>query len=220
VKKIAIDAQKGGVGKTTLAVNLAVAASKRLRVALFDLDAQESAVIWSDGRELDSPHVEFLTARRLPDGIKLAEQQGFDLLIMDTPPAAGAEAMAASENADLILIPCRPSRIDLDAIKRTAKLAKSVSVPAFVVLNCAAPGAITALDQARRLVAREELQTAPAVIRERSAFKASWPLSKGVTEYEPFGKAAEEISYLKNWVFEQLHLCTPEGLKNRRSSHG
>ena len=69
MKKIAIIAQKGGVGKQPSPSNLAVAASKRLKVALFDLDSQESAVIWSDYRKLDAPH-EFLTERRLSDAIR------------------------------------------------------------------------------------------------------------------------------------------------------
>jgi chromosome partitioning protein len=83
-KKIAIVAQKGGSGKSTNAVNLAVAASKRLQVKLFDLDPQESDSVWADGRKLESPHVEFLTARRLREGLDQSEAEGFDLAIIDT----------------------------------------------------------------------------------------------------------------------------------------
>ena len=82
-KVYAVANQKGGVGKTTVAVNLAVAAGPKS--ALFDLDPQESAVIWADRRKAESPHVEFLTERRLPDGLKAAEQRGFALAIIDTP---------------------------------------------------------------------------------------------------------------------------------------
>jgi chromosome partitioning protein len=60
VKKIALIAQKGGVGKTTLAVNLAVAMqASGLKTTLFDLDPQESAVMWADRRQDEFPHVEF-----------------------------------------------------------------------------------------------------------------------------------------------------------------
>src|SRR5262245_5097458 len=134
-KILALIAQKGGVGKTTIAVNLAVAAG--VRTALFDLDQQESAVMWSDRRQHDQPHVEFLTERRLPDGLKAAEQGNFALVIIDTPPAAGPQAFTAAQAADLVLIPCRPSLIDLDAIRRTGQLIKSAGVPAFVVFNAA-----------------------------------------------------------------------------------
>jgi chromosome partitioning protein len=123
VKTVSLIAQKGGVGKTTIAVNLAVTAG--LRTILFDLDPQESAVMWADRRKMDSPHVEFLTDRRLSEGLKAAEQGQFELAVIDTPPAAGPQAFTAAMAADLVLIPCRPSLVDLDAIYRTAQLIKS-----------------------------------------------------------------------------------------------
>jgi chromosome partitioning protein len=87
VKTIALIAQKGRVGKTTMAVSLAVASGSR--TAIFDLDPQESAAIWADLRESDLPHVEFLTERRLAEGLKAAERGVFELAIIDTPPALG-----------------------------------------------------------------------------------------------------------------------------------
>ena len=93
-----------------------------MRAILFDLDQQESSVIWADRRTNDMPHVEFLTKRRLAEGLKAAERGKYELAIVDTPPAAGPQAYTAAQAADLILIPCRPSLIDLfDAIRRTAK---------------------------------------------------------------------------------------------------
>ncbi len=208
MKKIALIAQKGGVGKTTIAVNLAVAAG--LKTALFDLDQQESAVIWADRRKSESPHVEFLTERRLPEALKAAEQGKFDLVIIDTPPAAGPQAFTAAQAADLILIPCRPSLVDLDAIRRTAQLVKSAGIPAFVVFNAAPHSATTLLEDARAIVIGAGLSPAPVVLRERSAYRASWPLGKAVVETEPKSKAAKEMSELKDWVLAQLQVCTPE----------
>jgi chromosome partitioning protein len=219
VKTIAFIAQKGGVGKTTLAVNLAVSAGPK--AALFDLDSQESAVIWADRRKAESPHVEFLTERRLPDGLKAAEAQGFTLAIIDTPPAAGPQAFTAAQAADLVLIPCRPSLVDLDAIRRTAQLIKSAGITAYVVFNAAPPGATTLLDDARAIVEAAGLLVAPVVLRERSAFRAAWPLGKGVSETEPEGKAAGEIAALKKWVFEQMQMCTPARVQKKKAvAHG
>jgi chromosome partitioning protein len=213
VKTIALIAQKGGVGKTTLAVNLAVAAG--LPTILFDLDQQESAVIWADRRKSDTPHVEFLTERRLSEGLKAAGRGNFELVIIDTPPAAGPQAFTAAQAADLVPIPCRPSLVDLDAIRRTAQLVKSASVSAFVVFNAARHSATTLLDDARAIVEGAGLSAAPVVLRERSAYRASWPLGKTVTEIEPNGKAAQEISRLKAWIFAQLQVCTPSSLQTR-----
>jgi len=207
VKTIALIAQKGGVGKTTLAVNLAVASG--LKAAIFDLDQQESAAIWADRRKSEIPHVEFLTERRLADGLKAAERGNFELAIIDTPPAAGPQAFTAAQASDLILIPCRPSLVDLDAIKRTAQLIKSLNIPAFVVFNAAPPSATTLIEDARFIAQESGLQPAPVVLRERSAYRASWPLGKAVVEVEPDSKAAQEINELKDWVLAQLQACTP-----------
>lgn len=215
MKTIALIAQKGGVGKTTLAVNLAVAAG--MRTALFDLDQQESAVIWADRRKSEMPHVEFLTERRLSEGLKAAERGNFDLSIIDTPPAAGPQAYTAAQAADLILIPCRPSLIDLDAIRRTAQLVKSAGVPAFVVFNAAPHSATTLLEDARAIVEESGLTTAPAVLRERSAYRAAWPIGKTVVEIEPKGKAAHEISALTKWVLAQLQVCTPSKVQKHKA---
>jgi chromosome partitioning protein len=219
VKTVALIAQKGGVGKTTLAVNLAVAAGPT--TALFDLDPQESAVIWSDRRQAETPHVEFLTERRLSDGLKAAGKQGFDLAVIDTPPAAGPQALTAAEAAGLVLVPCRPSLVDLDAIRRTAQLIKSAGIKAYVVFNAAPPGATTLLEDARAIVEGTGMSVAPVILRERSAYRAAWPVGKGVTETEPKGKAAGEISDLKKWVFEQLQMCTPSKVqKKKATTHG
>jgi chromosome partitioning protein len=207
MKTIALIAQKGGVGKTTLAVNLAVASG--LKSAIFDLDPQESAAIWADRRKGELPHVEFLTERRLPDGLKAAAAGGFDLAIIDTPPAAGPQAFSAAQHSNLILIPCRPSLVDLDAIRRTAQLIKSLSIPAFVVFNAAPHSATTLLEDARAIAEEAGLLCAPTVLRERSAFRASWPMGKAVIETEPDSKAAQEILELKDWVLAQLQVCTP-----------
>ena len=59
---------------------------------------------------------------------------------------------------------------------------------------------------------------APVVLRERGAYRAAWPLGKTVVEIEPAGKAALEIAQLKDWVFEQLHMCTPALVQKCRGS--
>ncbi len=214
MKIITLAAQKGGVGKTTLAVNLAVAAQAiGIKTALFDLDPQESATAWSERRAADLPHVEPISARRLDQAIDAAEAGGFGLTIIDTPPAAGAEAAAAAQRADMVLIPCRPSLIDLDAIRRTAQLITSTGRAGLVVLNAAPPTASTLLDDARTLAEATGLKVARTVLRERSAYRAAWPYGLGVIEHEPKGKAAQEIALLQQFIFDELKVCTPANVK-------
>lgn len=231
MKTIAIVAQKGGVGKTTLAVNLAVAAEVAgIPVALFDLDRQESAAMWADTRQEKlpreskdkPPHVEYLTERRLEAAITAAREQGFAFALIDTPPNAGIEATTAVKLADLVLIPCAPSYIEIVAIRTTAQLVKSLNKPAFAVLNTAPASATNLLEDARTLIAQkgEGLSMAPVVLRERSAYRAAWPLGKGVVESEPDSKAAIEISALLDWVCSQLQLSKQQAAKKGRKAHG
>jgi cellulose biosynthesis protein BcsQ len=107
--------------------------------------------------------------------------------------------------------------IDLDAIRRTAQLIKSAEVSAFVVLNAAPHSATTLLEDARAIVEGTGLSVAPIVLRERSAYRAAWPLGKTVTETDPRGKAAREISELQNWIFAQMQMCKPEGAQKRKT---
>lgn len=205
MKVVTFAAQKGGVGKTTLAVNIAVAASARgTRTALFDLDPQESATAWSERRSNDDPHIEPISARRLGQAIEAARAAGFDFAIIDTPPAAGSEAAEAAQRADLVIIPCRPSLVDLDAIKTTAQLIASTGRPGVVVLNAAPPTATALIKDACLLVRETGLDVASTIIRERSAYRAAWPLGQGVIEYEPSGKAATEIASLLDFIFDKL----------------
>jgi chromosome partitioning protein len=115
---IAFIAQKGGVGKTTLAVNLAIAAG--IRTILIDFDQQENAVIWADRPKSDSPTWSSSPSVACP---KRSERQsrGFEWAIIDTPPAAGQQAFTVAQAADLVLIPCRPSPVDLAAIRPRPK---------------------------------------------------------------------------------------------------
>jgi chromosome partitioning protein len=94
-------------------------------------------------------------------------------------------------------------------------------VPAFVVFNAAPPSATTLVEDAKAIVDAAGLAVAPTVLRERSAYRAAWPLGRAVIENEPYGKAAQEISELQDWVCAQLKMCTPDTLKAKRKvAHG
>jgi len=126
MKVLAIVSQKGGAGKTTLATHLAVAAETHgLSTALFDLDQQASAALWSDRRGEGFPAVVPAQAPRLAGLIEQARQKGADLVILDTPPEASAVAVEAVRHADACLIPCRPSGLDLAAIPASILIAKN-----------------------------------------------------------------------------------------------
>ncbi len=136
MKTIAIVSRKGGAGKTTLAVHLAVAASiKGKQTAIIDRDPQASAAGWGDSRASDTPAVVSAQAARLPKVLETAIIAGADLAIIDTAPHSETAALAAIRAADLILIPCRLAILDLRAISDTIDLVNLTKKTATVVLN-------------------------------------------------------------------------------------
>jgi CobQ/CobB/MinD/ParA nucleotide binding domain len=95
MKTIVIISQKGGAGKTTVAIHRAVAAEQRgMNTALFDLDPQASASSWSDKRNAPSPAVVSAQAARLPGLLKHAAEQSADLVIIDSAPNADSASLA------------------------------------------------------------------------------------------------------------------------------
>lgn len=200
---VSIVSQKGGAGKTTLAVHLATAAQQAgLTVAVIDLDPQATARRWGEKRgrvpEVVSDH-----AIRLPALLEAARANGADLVFVDTAPNADQAALGAARAADLILIPCRPSAFDLEAVEATLTLAELAKKTAFVVLNAAAPrSGLT--NEARAALAAKGTNVAPPVIHQRAAFVNGVIDGRTAPEIEPNGKAAGEVGELWRWLRDQL----------------
>ena len=145
MKTIAIIAQKGGSGKSTIAVHLAAYAhSQNIYPALCDLDPQGSAYDWNQGRienDSKSPKLDFIRAKESELALvkKMSEDKGVKFLIIDTAPHSNKDAAQAAKLADFVLMPCRPSRFDLKALITTAEIAKLSNTAAAVVINQAPP---------------------------------------------------------------------------------
>lgn len=208
VRTIAVISQKGGAGKSTIAIHLAVAAYLGgHRCAIVDLDPQATARKWGDKRQADGPEVVGDHAERLPQLVDTARANGADLLIIDTAPNADRASLAAARAADLILIPCRPAAFDLEAIEATRDLADIAKKPAWVVLS-SAPARSAIVEEARRGLEAGGAKVAPQTIHHRVAYSYAVIDGRSASEYEPDGKAAEEVASLFAWASKQVGLPT------------
>ena len=206
MKVIAVISQKGGAGKTTLALHLAVAAEQDgKQTAVIDLDPQASATSWGDSREAETPVIVSAQASRLANVLEAARNAGAALAIIDTAPHSERDALGAARAADLILIPCRPAILDLRAIGNTVDLARIAEKAAAVVLNTVPPRGNIA-DDASQAVQGYNVDIAPVHIGQRAAFQHA--LTGGLTaqEYEPGGKAADEVLQLYKWICSIVNL--------------
>jgi len=216
MQTIALIAQKGGTGKTTLALSLAVAAEADGKVTLvIDLDPQASMCKWGDRREADAPAVIDAQPARLASALQRAEDAGVDLVIVDTPARVEHAAAEAARVADLVIVPCKPSIHDLETLQTTTELIRGrAHRPPVVVLN-AVPAYGARCEQAAEAIRAMGVAVCPATIGQRVAFEYAAQLGQSVAEYEPDGKAASEIRHVYKLICRVLDTATKDKEKRK-----
>jgi chromosome partitioning protein len=222
MKVLGLLSRKGGSGKTTLAIHLAVAAQAAgQRVLLVDLDPQRSAAAWWRARESDTPQLEETDPANLGGLLEAANGAGIDLVVIDTRPSVEADAVQVAALSDLVLVPTRPAILDLRAILATLDIVKGSRRRAAIVLNAcqAARGGIgeaAATSDARKALRAFGVEVAPVTVVQRAAFSHALVGGQTVTETEPDGKAAKEIRAL--WRFADKEMAGEQKTQLQRST--
>src|SRR5262249_16637153 len=142
---------------------------------------------WKDSRggEETPPVVVSLQFSRLAPTLAASKADGADFAFIDSAPHSDSVASAAAKAADLILIPCRPGILDVNAIATPADIAKLAQKPAFVVLNTVPPQGTGIAADARAAVAKHGLEVAPVTIHQRAAYSYSLTDGRVAMEAEP-----------------------------------
>lgn len=211
MKVISFVTQKGGAGKTTLAVCLAVAAEAAgEKVFLLDLDPQGSLTSWGKTRTADSPAVDAVTPAKLTAALSAIERNGYTVVMLDTAGADGPATTAAMRSADLCVIPSRPTAFDVRATKTTRDNLETMSRDYVFVLNQCPPSSRSsrAMD-GKRTLEMMGLVASPA-IGSRVDFQEAALQGLSVSELNPSGKSAHEIAELwqtlkKNHLGDTAH---------------
>lgn len=204
MKTLAFLSQKGGSGKTTLAVHAAVAAIEAgERVVVVDTDIQRSATTWSEARSAQTPVVATAAAADLDAVMTAARHDAMTLCIVDTAPHAAPDAARIARAVDLVIIPCRPTAFDLAAAGSAIEIVKAARARAVFVLS-ACPFRSPEIAETRAVLESYGFPVAPPEITDRRAFARAVATGRAVTEFETDGKAAQEIRILWNWLKEQL----------------
>jgi chromosome partitioning protein len=209
MKTIAFICQKGGTAKTTLAINLAVAAtSQGLEVALIDLDPQVSASNWSDIRGQNTPVVIAPQVPHLERVLAQARENEADLIIIDTAGRTNDAALAAAKAADLVFIPVQPSLVDLATVKATQDIIRMAGNPPSIAVLTRVKSSGNSHESALGWLKEQGLAVAPVMIGERIIYQHAYARGVGVTEAEPSGKAAAEIQQLYMLTCQRVELST------------
>jgi chromosome partitioning protein len=211
MKTLSLIAQKGGTGKTTLSIHLAVQATLAgLKVLVVDSDPQASATSWWQRRKLDTPTLVQGRGEAVPEILQRAADRRFDLVIIDTAPHSSEESAISVRLSDLIYIPTRPAILDLDAIGASTELVANIGVPARIVLNACPPatrfGEPHIVSEARQALGIYGIPVCEVAITQRAAFSHALIDGRAVTEFDRKGKAAGEIDRLWNTLTAELNL--------------
>ena len=203
---IAVVAEKGGVGKTTIALDLAVTAVKKGHtVAVIDVDPQATASKWTDRRSNEHPWVVPTHAARLAAAIDQAKGQGVDFVVIDTPPHSATDAAEAARRADMVLAPVEPHLFALETVSKLADMLKVAgNPPAFFVVN-KAPTQGTEGSNALDYIKAQGFSVCPVILHLRAAHRHAGNVGKIAAEYEPDSKAAQESLQLYMYTLQVLN---------------
>lgn len=200
MKVISFVTQKGGSGKSTLCVSLAVAAQEAGRsVCILEMDRQATITEWYQTREEGKgPEVAQVEADRLDGVIAKLKTADYDYVFIDTPGVDNPGTAGAIRAADLCIVPCRPTPADLRAFKPTLAAIQRLGKEFAFVLNQTPPRSYRVRDTAEGLAVMGVL--ADTTIVMRNDHQDAIGLGLGVTELNPTGPAADEIRRLWKWI--------------------
>lgn len=209
MKKIVVMSRKGGAGKTTVAVNMALEAlASGRRVVLADIDPQRSSLEALRGRDDVGSFLVTTTAAKLFTLANECERNGCDLLVIDTAPAPEPDVIAAVNIADLCLAVARPTFLDLVSVAQSMDLVRRLRKPGVAVLN-QCPPARNGIESPAVIKAFEALRyaglpVAPVALRSRAAYQSALSQGRSMAEYGLDDKAASELDRLFTYVLAQL----------------
>ena len=208
-KVITISQQKGGTGKTTLAVHLALAFIKyhNLKVAIIDTDPQGSLGKWfmiRSKKNISNENLTFKTASLWGAQYesKLLKKD-HDIIIIDTPPKIESDARPAIEAADLVLIPVAPSHVDFWATEAIIDIAKTAKRKILIQINRANHRS-KLISQTLEYINTLKVKTTDTLIGHRQIFVSSMGLGKTAVEKQRSGKAIEEIKNISNQILLEI----------------
>ena len=209
-KVITISQQKGGTGKTTLAVHLAMAFIKYhdLKVAIIDTDPQGSLGKWfmiRTEKKVSNENLTFKTASLWGAQYESKTlKNDHDIVIIDTPPKIESDARPSIEAADLVLIPIAASHVDFWATGAIVEIAKKANKKILAQINRSSQRS-KLIDKTKDFIKSLDLKSTETIIGNRQIYTSSMGEGKTAVEKQRKGNAVDEIKQLSDQILKQLN---------------
>jgi len=207
MKVITLANLKGGSGKTTLAAHLATEATKSGAVVMADLDPQASTAHWRAMRSVTAPVLAEISVYQLAGKLPRMANAGCDYTILDTPASLLDTVRTAMSCSDLVVVPVKPTPVDIRALDRTIDMAKQLRKPFRLVVTQAQPGTKLAHRMADEL--SKVWPVAPVIIHQRTLYAMAMESGRCASEVDRTSMAASEISQLWRWLSEEMEELEP-----------
>ena len=208
-KVITIAQQKGGTGKTTLAVHLALAFTNyhNFKVAIIDTDPQGSLGKWfmiREEKKLSNNNLTFKTASLWGAQYESKTlKKDHDIVIIDTPPKIESDARPSIESADLVLIPMAASHVDFWATGAIVEIAKKANKKILIQINRSSQRS-KLISKTNDFIKSLNLSATKTIIGNRQIFAASMGEGKTAIEKQKKSKAVEEIKNLSEQILLEI----------------
>jgi chromosome partitioning protein len=207
MKIIALGQQKGGVGKSCVAIHLACQAmARKKRAAIIDMDAEQfTAWHWGQRRDAGPPIVHKANVRTLEPLLGQLKRDAIEWAFIDLPGRSASDANLGLARSDFVIIPCRPIGIDIEASKETRLGLKRAGKPYAYLLNIVSPqpNCPRAKEWAEALKNGEH-SVIPIYVTKRVAIPDAIESGKGIIEYAPKSPSAEEFRKLFAWIEKEV----------------
>jgi chromosome partitioning protein len=209
---LSIIGQKGGSGKTTVALGLAVTAARvGETVVVIDTDPQTNAMNWKDRRGDENPMVISVQASRIRHTLDAARANHVDLVIIDTAGKNETASIEAARLSDLVLVPSRPQIFDMETLPTVRTMLRAANDPAaFILYNFIPPQGVQLVEKLKALTETHcGLPAAPVHLTQRAVYAEAQAQGKGPQEIDPDNRAVAELEGL--YLFIKSHVNMSKG---------
>jgi chromosome partitioning protein len=214
---VGVIGQKGGGGKTTTSLGLAVAAAENGKSpVVIDLDQQANSAKWRDRRQIGNVAVVGALQSRIKQTLATARAHGADFVVIDSPGHNDSAAMETVRAADIVILPVEAQMFHFETLPAMRDLIRVAGdKPTWVFINKLHPAASVQAEKLKKIVADSySMNVCPIHWSRLDVYGTSADIGLTPLEQVPDGKAAGEIRALYNFTCQQINKLRGQHVKN------